>query len=431
MPKKSVSISRRRFLAASTAFSVPLIVPASVLGRGNSVAPSERITFGSIGVGNRALGVIPHFIQQADVQYVAVSDCRADRLKAARKLVGGQHGSEACRAYPDFRELLAQDDIDAVFIATGDRWHSLATSYAARAGKDVYCEKPISLSLLEGRRMVETCQRYGAIYQAGHQRRSVDSYRFAAEVVQKGMIGNLQTVEMQVWRANPIPHAREEPVPEGWDYDTWLGPTPWKPFVPAHVNGWNYFWDTGAGMIAAMGCHYTDLMQMALQTDDTGPVEFEGQAEWPDPVKFYSDTPISGEVRCKYANGVTGVMVQRRQFNDRYIRYIGDEGWIQVDDATNRVTAEPESILSLRGVSSKSWSQTGGHIRNLLDSIRSRKPTVCEPETAHRAMSICQLMNICLRLGRKITWNPATERVVGDDEANRMLWRAPRSPWIV
>jgi predicted dehydrogenase len=251
-------------------------------------------------------------------------------------------------------------------------------------------------------------------------------------MVRQGKIGRVHTVEMQVWTGPTVPHDKPAPVPKGWDYDMWLGPVQWQPFVPARVVGgnWNYFWDTGEGPITGMGCHYTDQMQWALDRDHTGPIEFEGHCEWPDPAKFMSDTPVTAEVRCRYADGILGVMYSRKTFTERYIRYIGDEGWIQVNDETDAVTAEPKSLLGLRGTGGVDWVNASDHVRNLLNSMRSRRPTICHPEAAHRAQTICQAMNICLRLGRKLRWDPVKERF-DCEEANRMLRREPRAPWYI
>ncbi len=422
-------LTRRQFLKRATAATaLPLIVPGSVLGLDGAVGPNSRIVFGAIGVGNRALATLPNFLSFAEIQFAAVSDCRADRLKTAKEKVDAHYGNRDCKAYPDFRNLLARKDVDAVSIATGNRWHGLGSIYSARAGKDIYCEKPVTLTISEGRALVETCRRFGTIYQAGTQRRSTASYRFAMEMVRQGRVGRLRTVEMQVWVGPGIPHEKVAPVPSGWDYDTWLGQSPWYPFVPARVNAWQYFWDTAEGILTDMGCHYTDQMQWVLDTDNTGPLEFEAQGELPDPVKFCSDTPLTAVARCKYANGVTGLMYQRGAFKDRYIRFIGDDGWIQVDDETDVVTAEPKSILSLKGASAVGWGDASDHIRNLLNCIRSRTSTLCNPEVAHRAITICQAWNISLRIGRKLKWDPAKERF-DLDEANRMLYREPRVPW--
>jgi len=428
-PHPSARLTRRQFLCRSAAaVALPLVVPGSVLGLNGATPPSNRILFGAIGVGNRARAILPNFLSFAEIQFVAVSDCREDRLQSAKEIVDREYGNENCQACPDFRDLLARKDVDAVLIATGNRWHGLGSIYAARAGKDIYCEKPVTLTIGEGRKLVETCKRFGTVYQAGTQRRSTASYRFAREMVRQGKIGKLKTVEMQVWTGPGIPHDKETPVPQGWNYEIWLGQAPWYPFVPARVYNWQYFWDTAEGMLTDMGCHYTDQMQWTLDTDQTGPIEFEAECEWPDPAKFCSDTPITATGRCQYENDVVGLMYQRGEFKDRYIRYIGDEGWIQVDDETDVVTAEPKSILSLKSAAGGGWGDASDHIRNLVESIRSRRPTLCNPEVAHRAITICQAWNISLRLGHKVKWDPVNERF-DLETANRMLYREPRAPW--
>jgi len=429
---KTDRINRRQFLKrAAAAAALPLIVRGSVLGLNGAVAPSNRIVFGGIGIGNRARAIMPNFMARKEIQFLAVSDARKDRLRSAKELVDGHYGNQDCRSYHDFRALLAQKDIDAVLIATGNRWHATASMFAAHAGKDIYCEKPISLTIQEGRNLVETCTRLGTIYQAGTQRRSTVSYRFAREMVLQGKIGRVHTVESQVWNGATVPHQKSAPVPADWDYDQWLGPVPWRPFVPARVDNWTCFWDTGEGMHTDMGTHYTDQMQWVLGTDNTGAIEFEtSDVVWPDPVQYMSETAISGTFRCRYANGVKGVIYQRGAFKDRYIRYLGDAGWIQVDDETDVVTAQPKSILSLKTSGGVSWADAGGHIGNLLDAIRSRQPTLCHPEVAHRAQTIVESMTISARLNRKLKWDPVKERF-DDEEANRMLWREPRVPWCV
>jgi len=428
-PRTDSDLSRRQFLRRAAAAAVlPAFIPSSALGLAGSVAPSNRIVFGAIGVGNRARATLPNFLGFKEIQFLAVSDCREDRLQSAKELVDGYYGNAACQAFGDFRELLARKEIDAVSIATGNRWHGMASIYAARAGKDIYCEKPISLTIGEGRALVNTARRFGTIYQGGTQRRSTGSYRFAKEMIGKGKIGRLHTVEMQVWAGPTIAHEAAVEAPKGWNYDLWLGQSPWHPFVPGRVNAWQYFWDTAEGILTDMGCHYTDQMQWALGTDKTGPVEFEAEGELPDPVRFCSDTPVTAVARCKYANGVAGVMYQRGEFKDRYLRFIGDEGWIQVDDETDVVTAEPKSILQAKPAGMAGWGDASDHVRNLLDCIRSRAPTLVNPEVAHRAISICQAWNVSLRLGRKLKWDPVAERF-DVEAANRMLSREPRSPW--
>lgn len=415
-------------LAAAAA---PLVVPGSVLGLNGATAPGNKLVFGGIGMGNRAMFIVPNFLACSDLQFVAVSDAREDRRLNAKRVVDQHYGNSDCRNYPDFRDLLAQKNIDAVLIATGNRWHATASMFAAKAGKDIYCEKPISLTIREGRELVNTARQCGTIYQAGTQRRSTESYKFAREMVRQGRIGRVHTVEMQLWTGGAVPHEQPRPVPAGWNYDMWLGPVQWRPFVPGRVNGWPYFWDTGEGMHTDMGTHYTDQMQWVLGTDGTGPVEFETtDLVWPDPKQFMSETAISGTFKYRYANGVQGVINQRGEFKDRYIRYIGDEGWIQVDDETDIVTAEPKSILDAKQAGFVSWANASAHVRNLLDCIRSRAQTLCNPEVAHRAQTICEATTISARLGKKLKWDPVTEQFDNPD-ANRMLYRQPRAPWRV
>lgn len=427
------ALSRRWFLgkAAGTlaaAVAAPLVVPARVLGAEGKTPPSEQIGLGVIGYGNRCRRVLGHFMLFDEVRPLGVSDCQAKRLQAGKAAVDTKQGTTDCRPHRDFRELLARPDIDAVLIATGDRWHSLASIHAAKAGKDIYSEKPISLTIEESRAMADTMARFGTVYQAGHQRRSVDSYRFQTEVVRRGMIGRVHTIICRNWAGPALKPHPSQPVPKGFDYDMWLGPTPWHPYNPVRVSGWNYFWDTGAGPLIGMGCHYTDIAQWALQRDDTGPVSYEGTATWnPD---AFSETPITAEIVCTYADGVKILLQSQGAFRDRFIRFVGTEGWVQLDDQTNVVTAEPASILRHRSIATRSWAHAGNHIGNLLGCIRTRQPTVCHPESAHRATTICHAANIALRLGRKLRWDPVAERF-DDPEANQMISRAMRAPWTL
>ena len=216
----TTSLSRRQFLKrGATALALPLILPGSVLGLNGAVAPGNRIVFGGIGMGNRARHILPNFLSFKEIHFAAVSDARADRLKSSKEMVDAHYRNQECATHSDFRDLLARKDIDAVLIATGNRWHATASMFAAHAGKDIYCEKPISLTLREGRNLVEISRRLGAIYQAGTQRRSTASYRFARDMVLQGRIGRVHTVESQVWCGGTVPHQQPTPVPAGWDYD--------------------------------------------------------------------------------------------------------------------------------------------------------------------------------------------------------------------
>ncbi len=427
--------TRRGFLkrlgvAAGSAAVAPYVVPDTSTGAAAEVAsPSERVTMSIMGCGNRGPKVMEHFLRQPDVQWLACCDCRQERLLAAKKKVDAQTGNTDCAAYRDFRELFARPDLDAVLIATGARWHAVGSIYAARAGKDIYSEKPISLTLAEGRALVETTGRLGTIYQAGYQRHSVDSFRFAVQCAQRERIGELKEIICNFWECPAIKATPPVPVPEGFWYDMWLGTTPWHPFSWGRVNGWRYVWDTGGGMVDGMGCHWTDLAQWANRAEHTGPVKAEvEQVAWAPPGSL-SEVPVSCRVALTYANGVRCIMESKGKFADRYIRFVGTEGWIQVRDATNTVTAEPASLLRLRAISAKGWGDPGDHIRNFLEGVKTRRRTVCHPEAAHRAMTVCHLTNIALRLGRTLHWDPDKETFPGDPEADTMRARAPRPPW--
>jgi predicted dehydrogenase len=430
--KTRTRLSRRSFLkrsaAMGTALALPMAVPGHVLGRG-APAPNDRITMGLIGYGGRCAAILPHFMAFDDVQCIAVSDCRAAKLAGAKQAVDAHYGNQDCATHADYRELLARPDVDAVLIATGDRWHAPLSILAARAGKDIYCEKPISMTIGESRAVADTMARYGAIYQAGHQRRSVGSYRFQVEAARSGMIGNVHTVICQVWEGPTVGYEQPGPVPAGFDYDMWLGPVPWRPYTNAYVSGWNYFWDVGGGPLIGMGCHYTDIAQWGLLRDDTGPVAYDGTATWKHDA--YSETPVTAECTCTYADGVKIILRSSGAFADRYIRFVGSEGWVQVDDQTNALTTHPESIRRNASISGQSWAQTGDHVRDWLDCIKSRRRTICHPESAHRATTICHAVNIGLRLGRSLKWDPQAERFLDDAQANSMLQRAMRPPWSV
>lgn len=420
-------MGRRDFLKAAAVCAVPTVIGVSALGKGDTVAPSERITLAAIGNGSRCTVVLDHFMTFKEVQCLAVCDARQDRREDAKARVNAHHGNSDCTAYHDFRDVLARNDIDAVLIATGDRMHAISSIMAARAGKDIYSEKPMSLTIEESRAVADTMKKLATVYQCGHQRRSVDSYQFQVEVAQRGMIGKVHTVIAQVWKSGIVRPQGPAPIPDGFDYDMWLGPTPYHPFIPRRVYGWNDFWDTGGGPMIGMGCHYTDIAQWGLGKDDTGPVDYEGTGVFAE--SNFADVPISGHVTCTYADGLKLILQSKGPFEERFIRFVGTEGWIQVDDETNVVTAEPESILRYRGISSRSWAHTGEHIRNFLDCIRSRRETVCSAEKSHRATTVGHIANICLRLGRSLKWDPQSERFVNDSQANAMISRAMRPPW--
>jgi len=427
--KKTTKLSRRNFLGAAATLAAPLVIPASCLAGTRRAAPSERINVGVIGLGGRAQhDLMPAFLSEKDVQCLAVCDCFADRRNAGKNLVDSRYGNQDCKAYRFHEELLGRDDIDAVIIATGDRWHAVLSVIAAKAGKDIYCEKPFTLTIGEGRSMVNAMKKYKTVWQCGTQRRSNNSYRFVAETVQSGKIGRLHTATVFMGdgftsngKENPI----APPEPEVFDYDRWTGQAALAPYSGIRIAFWRQLWATGGGLICDMGPHYFDTIQWAHQSETSGPRFFEGTAVWP-PKDMFAQTPYNFNVVAQYDDGVK-VIVKK---GEKGIRFEGDEGWIHISDA-GVLRAEPQSILMDRKIDKQSWRFMGGHVRNFLDCMRSRQLTASNPELAQRNHTICHCANICLRLGRKVEWDAKTERFVADDEANAMLNRPMRAPWQI
>ena len=415
-------MNRREFFRFGMALTAPCIVPSAVLGREGAVSPSERITLGATGCGPRGKSDLRDFLQEKDVRCLAVCDCWAERRDIMKAMVDDHYGNRDCIAHRFHEELLARDDIDAVLIATGDRWHTLLSVLAAREGKDVYCEKPFTMTIAEGRTLVETMNRYGTVWQCGTQRRSNETYRFVVETIRGGRIGKLRTITTSLgdWGGNGFD--RPESVPKNFDYDRWLGPAPWAPYSSVRVNLWRNHWDTGGGVIPDMGAHYFEFAQWAHDSELSGPVRFDGEGEFPD--DGFANVPFTIRVEARYADGVRILM----NSGPKGVRFDGDDGWIHITDE-GEITAGPESVLQGLRAPRVHWSYMRGHIRNFLDAIRSRKLTVSHPEVAHRAHTIAHCANICLRLAREVRWNAEAERFEEDEDANRMLSRTMRAPW--
>ncbi len=408
-------LSRRGFLGAGASLAM--------------AAPSDRITMAIIGAGPRGMYVLGEFLKDAEVRFVAACDCFAERRAAAKELVDRHYGDSGCAAYRFHEEVLERRDIDAVLIATGDRWHAVLSALAARAGKDVYCEKPISLTIAEGRAMAETMKRYGTVWQCGTQRKSIPGYRFVVDVVRGGRIGKLHTITASMgdgpWRNNGLAAPEKPPDPEVFDYDRWLGPAPWAPYSKARVALWRLTWDTSAGPIADMGPHYFEFAQWARGDETTGPVEYEGEAAFR-PEHQFNEIPYFVDVRARYADGMRLLIDSK----PKGVRFDGDRGWIQLLD-DGRVEAHPPAVLKGLKVPESNWKVMGPHIRDFISAVRTRGRTVSPPEVAQRAHTIVHCANLCLRLGRKLRWDPARERFTGDEEANNMLSRAMRAPWRI
>jgi predicted dehydrogenase len=421
----NLRITRRRFLGSSAAaLAGPYVVPSSVLGLAGRPAPSARLTMGAIGVGGQGTVDLRNFLACEDVRVLAVCDVDARRRHNAKGIVDAQYGNKDCAEYNDFRELLARDDVDTVLIATPDHWHAIISIAAAHRGKDLYCEKPISLTVAEGRAVVETMTRMGRVYQSGTQRRSIGCFRFAVDVARAGMIGKIHTIRTYLDKGIECAPEPPQPVPPGFDYDFWLGPAPDAPYTRRRCQGsFRWIYDYSGGQLTDIGAHFNDLAQWGNGTQLSGPIHYEGRARFPNAGIF--NTPVEFQVMATYADGVKLVF---HDTGPRAVKFEGDEGWVIVDDDGN-VDAEPKSILRTRRIVKQDYANWQGHHRDFLDCVKRRGAPIAPPEVAHRSTTVCHIGNICLRLGRPLRWDLEAERFLDDDDANRMLARAMRSPW--
>jgi len=427
-------LTRRGFLgtAGVAALGAPWVVAASALGNAQDPAASERVTVGMIGVGGRGMAHLQAFLGLSQV--VAVADPYSQRRRAAKDHVE-RHYAEArakgtyqgCSAYNDFRELLARDDIDAVSICTPDHWHAVPAVAAAACGKDVLCEKPLSVTLAEGRAVCDAVKRYGRVFQHGTQRRSERQFALACELVRNGRIGKLHTVRVssEPSHANAIdPPAA---VPDGFDYDLWLGPAPWAPYSPRRcVTPWWYFIaDYTIGFVAGQGVHFTDIAQWGLGADDTGPVEIEGRGAIP--TQGLCDTATEWHVEMTFANGVKLIYDDHRAFPMGVI-FEGTEG--KVNALCGGLSTEPPSLVTTEfKLGEIRLQRPRSHAADFIHCVKTREPTAAPVEAAHRATSLCHLTHIAILTGRKLKWDPAREQFLDDPEANRHLSRAMRPPW--
>ncbi len=444
-PKPSVShaavpgrLSRRRFLrgtaVAGGLVAVPCIVPASALGLGGAAPPSETITLGGIGIGGRGSGVLRWMMGEPDVRMVAVCDAKKAQRQKVKQMVDERYGNSDCATYRNIHEFLAaRDDIDAVLIATGDRWHALASIYAMRAGKDVYSEKPSCMTIAEGQMVVRTAARHGRIYQTGTQRLSEAKFIFANELLRTGKLGEVHTVYAHIapWDAAEMRHdwlpAEPEPPAEEVDWDAWLGPCPWRPYNARYVaGGWRGFYDFHTSCIGEWGAHTFAQCHVAIGAADTSPIEYH-----------YVDNPTGDGMVTRFANGIKMVFSRGKKYwrGSCGVRYEGTEGWVAVADGYSRPDVSHPALLDgYAAVVEQYVARTGNatsHVRNLFDCVKSRKQTVANPVVMHRSMTTVHAANICMWLKRDVKYDPVKEEFIGDAEANRLRSRGQREPWIM
>ncbi len=428
MPRDRASnMDRRRFLKAAVGaggvLALPMFIPARALGRDGAVAPSERIVLGAIGIGGRGTYVLGCFMEEADVRFVAICDVKAARREAVKAQADARYGNKDCAMYRDLRELLARPDLDAVLIATGPNWHALASILAAKAGKDVYCEKPCTKTIADSIALADTFRRTGRVFQGGMQRRSLPNFGYAVELARRGRLGRLQTLHAHPGGlgtgTSGWPAPEPEPPREEADWDLYLGPAAWRPFNRGILNG-GFGFEKGGGLVGGgcleWGSHCIDLCQWANDADSTVPVEY-----WPE----------KGRLHARYANGVS--LVAR---NDGWldlgscpVRFEGETGWVETGDNGDLVTSSPDLLTGRRA--RISGYPANFHVRNFLDSVKSRVQPRANAEVACHTHIACHAGNIALFLNRKVAYDPARNEFVGDEEANRLRSEALREPWRI
>ncbi len=418
--------SRRQFLrgavaAAGGALAAPYVIPGTALGKNGAVVPSEQITLGGIGIGNRGSYDLGCFLREPDVRFLAICDVKDARRKAVKKMADSKYGNEDCAMYRDFRELLARPDIDAVLIATGPNWHATASITAAKAGKDVYCEKPCTKNIVQSLMLAETFRRTGRVFQGGMQRRNLPHVALAVELARTGKLGKLHTVHahpggMGTGSSGWLP-AQPEPPKEEVDWDLYLGPAAWRPFNRRLLNGFNF--EKGGGLVGGgvleWGSHCVDLCQWANNADDTAPVEYE--------------PPVGGQAVAHYVNGVKLVMRGGGWLGlgSCPVRFEGDTGWVETGDNGDMVASSP-ALLAARGAKVGGYP-ANNHIRDFLNCVKTRGlPRANHDVTCHTHIA-CHATNIAIFLKRKVTLDTRTYTFVGDEEANRLRSEALREPW--
>jgi predicted dehydrogenase len=439
-------LTRRGFLrtAAGAAAAAPALIPSTAIGQ---TAPSNRVTLASIGVGGRGSGLVNGFIRQEGAQFLAVCDCFADRRERMRDAMNTHYGANAVEAYADFRDVLARDDIDAVIIATPDHWHVPIALAAARAGQDMYVEKPLGVSMAWAKRLRRELSRHGRIFQYGTQQRSSVFYRRVWELVRNGYIGEVERVDAwcpdissQYDAFHVKRYGSTEPVPSpgGFNYDMWLGPAPRQPYTVDRCTcfGAYHIYDYALGFIAGWGAHPLDAVQWVLGRDDTSPVRCQGTGSLPERGLF--DTVEAWDMRCAYEDGLTirfmdhraatPVTTSYRPQSPNGITFFGSEGWVSCD--RSRVCAsDPKLVDAPLKETDARPPYTNDHARNFLQAVRERTPAISPFEAAIRSDAISHMCDISIRLGRALEWDPRAETFVGDDEANALLDRPLREPW--
>jgi predicted dehydrogenase len=431
------SINRRRFIAvAGAALAAPMFIPASALGKDKRPAPSGRITMGVVGWGMMGPGNTRNFLNQADCQVVATCDLDTKHLQKATDTVNKHYDNSDCKAYADYREMMARPDIDAVMLAVPDHWHMLTATEACKQKKDVYGEKPLARTIAEQQAIVHAVQKHHRIWQTGSWQRSVENFRKGAEIVRNGLIGKVTNVEIGL----PGGHVdfmktadKQTPTapPENLNYDMWVGPAKMVPYIEARIHmNWRWNYNTGGGQLLDWIGHHCDIAHWGLDFDNSGPSEIEGQGEFP-PEEAMWNTATKYRVTLKYPKDITMCIAGGHADIRSGTKWIGTDGWVWVDrggfESSNPAWKEmkqlPDSECKVQ------LYRSTDHHRNFLDCVKSRKPTITPVETAHHSAIPGHLGLIAMQTGRKIKWDAKHEKIIGDKDASKLLTRPYRAPW--
>lgn len=425
------NISRRKFIKNAAVLSAFSIVPRFVLGGRGYLPPSETINLGFVGTGRQSIGLMKNFLSTGEVQVLAACDVYGIKLQNfVNQLQVYCNEKELklkseCKTYIDFSELIDRQDIDAVVIATPDHWHGVMSVMAAKKKKDIYCEKPLSLTVKEGRAMVKAVRKNERVFQTGSMQRSWPEFRQTAELIRNGYIGDIKEIKVSV-DGPPKPYDLPgQPLPESLDWNRWLGPNDFKPYnrdiAPALEDTfwakWRDYKEFGGGGMTDWGAHMFDIVQWALDMDESGPVEVN-----------YPDGQLYHFLTFKYANGIT--MTHENFGKKNAIRFIGTKGQIDVQRRsleTNPIELKDKHI----GSNEKHVYFSDNHYKDFLKAMRDRTRPICDVETGHRTATICNIGNIAYELKRSLKWNPSKEKFKRDREANALLSRPMRKEWSI
>ncbi len=418
------TVTRRSVLKASAAaLAFPYFVPDSALGKGSRAAPGNRIALGMIGVGNMGGAHLNYFLNHSEAQIIAICDVNGEKRESAKSQVDERYTASSsgfaagCHTYNDFEDLLARDDIDAVCIAVPDHWHAIIAIAACRAGKDVYCEKPLSLTIHEAWEMVRAARRYGTVFQTGSQQRSSDNFRFACELVRNGCIGKLLRINVSIGEPSKEAYLPEEPIPAGFDWQRWLGPAPWQPYSNErssgnYSGGWRMIRDYSGGMTTDWGAHHFDIAQWGMGRDGSGPIEIHppsGKAR--ENLRFVYDDGVE-----MVRGGANGVL------------FTGTDGKVEVN--RGHLQTWPDQLKNQRiGPNDIHLYESPGQQQDWFNCIRTRSRPICDVEIGASSATVCHLGNIAYWLNRSIKWDPKRRTIIDDPNAARWIDRPKRAPW--